>query len=148
FTFQQKAEEIVRYGYAGLGGRKRAFVYPYTDLLRRYGAVFAGKKVGWYRKQIAHYYFRSSSIFRLLSILPFASNIRMSLASCRNSEAKMKSFSSLFLLKMISLLLPSHSFTPWYIYMIWSPISITLFMSCVFTTVVILYSSVISLMSL
>ena len=47
-------------------------------------------------------YFRRSSMFRSGSILPRCSSMRMSLASLRKSEAKMKSFRRWFLLKMIS----------------------------------------------
>ena len=51
-------------------------------------------------------YFSISSIFLSLSIFPLASSIRMSLASFKNSEAKMNSLRRLFLLKII-LLLPT-----------------------------------------
>ena len=48
----------------------------------------------------------------------FASIILISFASFKNSEANMNSFKRWFLLKMISLLEPSHSLFPLYIYRI------------------------------
>ncbi len=60
------------------------------------------------------HYFSISSIFLSLDIFPLASSIRISLASFKNSEAKIKSFSRWLSEKIISLLLPLHSFWPWY----------------------------------
>src|SRR4029078_3816557 len=57
----------------------------------------------------------SSSIFLSFEIFPVSSSMRISFASFKNSEANIKSFNRWFLLKMISFLLPSHSFCPSYI---------------------------------
>src|SRR5687768_8682569 len=65
-----------------------------------------------------------------------------------NDEAYTKlTTSSLFVL-MISALVPCHQFLPWLIKVMLSPTSITEFISCVMTIVVILYSYVISLIRL
>ncbi len=69
-------------------------------------------------KSVGGYHFIMSSIFLSLGILPVSSSIRISFASCRKSEAKIKSLRRWFLLKMISLLVPSHSLRPWYMYRI------------------------------
>src|SRR6187549_2134647 len=65
--------------------------------------------------KLAHY-FIISSIFLSFGILPVSSSIRISFASFKNSEAKINSLRRWFLLKIISLFEPSHSFLPWYIY--------------------------------
>jgi hypothetical protein len=57
-------------------------------------------------------YFNNSSISLSSLIFPLASSIRMSFASCKNSLAKIKLLRRSFLLKIISLLLPLHSFCP------------------------------------
>ena len=86
---------------------------------------YASKKLNFFRNPIPAYF---AAILARLAI----------------AEAKTKSLSSGLSACRISSLVPSHHLRPSCMYTIFSPISITEFISCVLMMVVILYSRVIS----
>ena len=95
----------------------------------------------------AHRFFirwASDNFLLCFSSSSFNSSSSTSLTLRNKSEAKIKSFNALFLEVITSLLFPCHSFTPSLMKIMFSPIFMTEFMSCVLMIVVILYSAVIS----